>query len=226
MKYFIYILLGCCLVIACTKDRPVQPASNPKPIDSPATPGDTMALHDKATRGKGSPEHPIVIVPDSFITYLIKSGNNFCEGNTYPPTNLSFIRFRAILDSSCIYTTQDPSNQEDINKLYGISDCNSHHQTNSARVGWNWTRDSMRIHAYCYAGTQRSYKELGVVSINKAFECKITILPGKYVFELNGKTDTMTRGCNDAAAKGYKLLPYFGGNEPSPHDMKVKIREM
>lgn len=84
----------------------------------------------------------------------------------------------------------------------------------------------MHIHAYCYAGTVRSYVELGTVPLGKAFDCKLYVLPDKYIFELEGKKDTMARGCPDNVAIGYKLLPYFGGNEPAPHDVRVKIREM
>ena len=61
--------------------------------------------------------------------------------------------------------------------------------------------------------------------MNKAFECKLTVLPDKYLFELNGKTDTMQRGCNTPSAMGYKLLPYFGGDETAPQDVHVKIQE-
>lgn len=230
MRYFSIVTLCLFVLLGCRKEN--NPAN--VPANNPSTPsGDTSVKIPRDTSVKvpqdtGNKDTVVIppVVADSFVSYIIKAGNNYCEKNGYPASNVSSVRFRAILDSSCIYTTKDPLNQEDINKLWGIGDCGSHHQSNSARVGWNWVRDSMRIHAYCYAGAQRKYKELGTVAISKAFECKITVLPGKYVFELNGKTDTMTRGCGEPSAKGYKLLPYFGGDEPSPHDMKVRIREL
>jgi hypothetical protein len=163
--------------------------------------------------------------PDTFITYLIKKGNNYCEKNSYPFTEYSILKFKAILDSSCIYTTALPSNQEDINKLYGFGDCSSFHQVNSARFGWNWYNNAMRIHAYCYADSVRAYIELGTVGIGEEFDCKLTVLPDKYIFELNGKPDTMLRGCTEPKAVGYKLFPYFGGDESAPQDVRVKIKE-
>jgi hypothetical protein len=28
----------------------------------------------------------------------------------------------------------------------------------------------------------------------------------------------------DTIAAGYKLVPYFGGDEPAPHDMQIKVK--
>lgn len=166
------------------------------------------------------------VVTDTFITYLILRGNNYCEGNSYPIYLQSSLRFKAIFDSSCIYTNADPINQADINKLYGFSDCQTLHHANSARFGWNWMNGKLHIHAYCYVDSVRQYKELGVVDLNKEIDCSIDLLPGKYVFTLNGKKDTMERHCSDTTAYGVKLFPYFGGDEPAPQDVRIRIKEV
>lgn len=161
----------------------------------------------------------------SYKTYIIKKGNNYSDGNAVSLGSRSFLRFKAILDSSCIYQTVLPANQEDINKLFGFSDCMSHHHTNSARFGWNWDNGALRIHAYCYADGKRAYKEIGTVKVNEEFDCSLTLQPKKYIFSLNGKTVEMDRGCDNDKATGYKLYPYFGGNEPAPQDIYIKIKE-
>jgi hypothetical protein len=191
--------------------------------DSTAKPVDTTIkspLTTNITSGSG------ISNMDSFISYLIKKGYNYCENNAYSITNYTYLHFRARFDSSGIYSTDTAGNQQDINKLYGFADCSSHHQTNSARFGWNWYNGVMHIHAYCYSGGVRAYKELGTVNLNETFDCQLTVLPGKYLFTLNGKTDTMNRGCNDNGALGYKLLPYFGGNETAKQDVRIRIREL
>lgn len=221
IRFYYIVFLLVLAFAACKKKEPVKPPSTPTdttgttklPVILPAE----MKLPENTNTG--------VSGADTFITYLIKQGNNYCEKNTYPITNYSVMRFKAILDSSCIYTTVLPVNQEDINKLYGFGDCSSFHQANSARFGWNWDKNAMHIHAYCYADSVRAYIELGTVAIGEEFDCKLTVLPGKYIFELNGKPDTMLRGCTDATAMGYKLFPYFGGNETAPKDIRVKIKE-
>lgn len=161
-----------------------------------------------------------------FITYLIRAGNNYCDNNVYTPLTTKGLKFKVIFDSSCIYTTVDPNNQADINKLYGFADNNSLHQANSARFGWNWMNGQMYLHAYCYVNTVRMYKELGTVALNKEVECALDVLPGKYIFTVNGKRDTMMRESMDTVAVGYKLLPYFGGDEPAPHDIRIQIKEL
>jgi len=220
MRRLIYMICSICLFANCSKD-----SSSPTP--SPVNPsGNTQGITNTDSSGNNNSVDTSAVVADSFVTYLIKQGNNYCEKNGYPVTQYTSIHFRAILDSSCIYTTVNSDNQQDINKLYGFADCSSFHQNNSARFGWDWYRGQMHIHAYCYSNTVRSYKELGTVPLNKAFDCSITVLPGKYIFTLNGKADTMERGCTDKIAAGYKLYPYFGGDETAPHDIRVKIREL
>lgn len=224
MKYLLCVFVGLMAISACKKElkpAPVQTNGKDTTIKTPVN-TDTASTIDSGKLQHGDTTKLV----DTFIIYHIKKGNNYCDGNYYPVDTYKVIHFMAILDSSCIYTTTAPVDQEDINKLYGFSDCNSHHQTNSARFGWNWARDSMRIHAYCYAGTIRSYKELGTVPVGKPFECRLSITPTSYVFELNGKTTTMIRGCSEPVANGYKLFPYFGGNEPAPHDINVRVKEL
>lgn len=221
MRYLLFAII--LFMIGCKKEKAGNPIADKKPVDTAQESSGVSATLDNIHY---NPSKSQIGFADSFKTYIIRKGNNYCDNNDYALTQYTFLHFRAILDSSCTYATVDPTNQADINKLFGFADCASHHQTNSARFGWNWDNGAIHIHAYCYAGTVRNYKELGTIALNKAFDCKLYVLPDKYVFELNGKKDTMTRGCTDNAAIGYKLLPYFGGNEPAPHDVRVKIREM
>jgi hypothetical protein len=226
MRLLVIALLPVLLCNCKKTDKPAPPATTTTPpVDTPAT-----KHPDVLANNTNQPVKPYTIdgtTPiDSFTSYLIKKGNNFCENNTYAITQYTTLRFRAVFDSSCIYTTTLPANQQDINKLFGFADCASHHQTNSARFGWNWYNGALHIHAYCYAGGTRSYKELGTVPIGKTIDCTLQVLDNTYIFMLDGKADTMQRGCTSANATGYKLLPYFGGDEPAPHDVKIKIREM
>lgn len=163
---------------------------------------------------------------EPFTTYLIKAGNNYCENNRYPVLTLKTLSFRAVFDSSAVYATADPANQDDINKLYGFSDSMTHHQRNSARFGWNWAGNALHIHAYTYVHGVRQSKELGTVPLGKPVDYRIAVTPGVYFFTVGGRTDTMVRGSEDTVAAGYKLLPYFGGDEPAPHDIAIRIREI
>ncbi|TDE15477.1 hypothetical protein [Dyadobacter psychrotolerans] len=163
---------------------------------------------------------------DDYVTYTIKAGSHEIENNSNGLFTAGSLRFQVQFDSSCIYKTTIPENQNDINKLLGFSDCSSPHQTNSARFGWNWREGSLRIYAYIYVNGQRQEKELGTVELLKTSTLGLRTDGNTYIFSLNGQETSMPRHCTGGLGVSYKLLPYFGGDEPAPHDMRIKIRDI
>ena len=163
---------------------------------------------------------------DDFITYDIKAGNHEVERNLNTLFTASSMRFQALFDSSCIYKTNVPENQHDINKLYGFSDCSSQHQNNSARFGWNWREGALRIYAYIYVNGVRQERELGTAELNEITSFRIDIRENTYVFTYHGIETVMPRHCSGGVGVAYKLLPYFGGDEVAPHDIRIKIRSL
>ncbi len=162
---------------------------------------------------------------NGYTVYLIKKGNHYCENNDNRSIHTKQLRFTALFDSSCMYTTTSEVNMDDINKLYGFSDCNSAHHINSARFGWRWNGRVIEIHAYCYLNGTRQSKFIGNVMLNTPASMNITVSGDQYIFELNGKTEIMQRNCSTEFADGYQLYPYFGGDEAAPHDVRVLIKE-
>jgi hypothetical protein len=98
-----------------------------------------------------------------FTKYTIRKGQNYCDESSYTPTSYSQLSFVAKFDSTAIYSTINADNQADINKLYGFADNNSTHQQFSARFGWRWSNNALRLFGYVYNDGIRSSKELGVV---------------------------------------------------------------
>lgn len=153
------------------------------------------------------------------------------EGAHYSTQRIAFfrgseMRFNAIFDESAIYRTADPTNQADINKLYGFSDCTSHHHQNSARFGWRWYNDSLQIHAYIYEdGTRRSVL-MGTVGLHETHEYAIRFDGPHYIFSLDGHEVTMPRGCDGNGGIKYRLWPYFGGDETAPHEIKIIVQDL
>lgn len=160
---------------------------------------------------------------NEFVTYSIKAGEHFST-NTYQAVSGKKMSFEAIFDSSCIYTTESNQNAGDINKLYGFSDCNTHHQVNSARVGWLWNGNAIELYGYCYADSNRVSKLLGTAEINEVLKFSIAVSSSQYIFTYNDSAINITRHCTDSVFTGYKLYPYFGGDETAPHDMHIQIR--
>jgi len=171
-----------------------------------------------------------VILPTPFINYIIPKGAHYATG--YDSTRFEIIQanhlhFTAMFDSSAIYTASLGDNQIDVNKLYGFSDNQASHHVFSARIGWSWYNDSLRLFGYTYNESIRAIKPLAIVTIGKPIDCNISIdtLNKQYLFTINGKTTPMPRKAKTPLIVGYKLFPYFGGDEVAPHTITIKLKE-
>ncbi|HET9824411.1 MAG TPA: hypothetical protein VFP87_03705 [Chitinophagaceae bacterium] len=161
-----------------------------------------------------------------FVEYTIHQGQHYADPRSYQLVSYDELQFIVRFDSTAIYQTGDPENQEDINKLYGFSDNNSEHQQFSARFGWNWTRGTLRLYAYVYNNGVRSSQEITSIQIGAEHNCSIKVAGDHYIFSADSATVKMPRSSSSANGDGYKLYPYFGGDETAPHDIHVCIREL
>ncbi|HEY8402415.1 MAG TPA: hypothetical protein VIK89_14200 [Cytophagaceae bacterium] len=163
------------------------------------------------------------VAPEEFEVYTILKGEHN-SNSKISLINSDEISFLVQFDNSCKYTTQNPANQADINKLYGLSDCGSQHHENSARFGWRWYEDKLEILAYCYVEGERDYKPIKVIQPNQTYSFKLKIAEDQYYFSVDDTTVAMKRGCNYNKYR-YRLYPYFGGDEVAPQDIHIKIKE-
>lgn len=163
---------------------------------------------------------------NQFTLYTIKQGQQYCDKNDYKPVEVSEMKFVVKFDSSAIYKTQSAENQYDINKLYGFSDNNSDHHSYSARFGWRWSDNALRLFAYVYNEGSVTSKELTTIPLGSEVNCDIQVSGDKYLFTVNDKTVTMTRLSTTDKGKGYQLYPYFGGDETAPHDLRIWIKQI
>ena len=165
------------------------------------------------------------VTPDTYKEYIIPQGEHYALNNDFRTIKLHQLKFTALFDSSCIYTTTKDYNAGDVNKLYGFSDCNTMHHVNSARFGWRWTGHELEILVYCYVDSARVIQSLGNIAIGRDAHMSITVQPENYLFELNGVAVTMPRHCSTDSAEGYQLYPYFGGDEVAPHEIRIRIKQ-
>lgn len=160
-----------------------------------------------------------------FKEYLIPKGEHYATDNAVKAIETAELKFAVKFDSSAIYQTADPENQYDINKLYGFADNGALHQQFSARFGWRWSGGALRLFAYNYNDGVRDSKELGTLKIGEEAHCSIKVSGGQYIFTLNGKVETMPRLSTTEKGKGYRLYPYFGGDEVAPHEVRIWLKE-
>lgn len=171
----------------------------------------------------------------SIKTYYIEKGKHSAKGLHFGLTFKNEIKFRACFDKSCLYDLESNDNY-DINKLFGFSTTWFHHKQ-SARVGWRCLNgEKIQLVTYSYNKSQRSITEsdiLGEISPNEWFECEIIDIEHSYVFKLkigfgDGKRIITAKDIKekDWFLFHYLLFPYFGGNQPAPHDMKIFIEKI
>lgn len=180
------------------------------------------SFHNAAVNQKAS----TTLSAKDFVEYRILQGQQFCDKSIYQMVKYDSLSFIVKFDSSAIYQTTSKGNQDDINKLFGFSDNNAQHQQYSARFGWRWSNNALRIFGYVYNNGVRSFKDLGIVDIGKDNYCSIKVSGKTYIFNLNGKSSTMSRESTTEKAEGYKLFPYFGGDEAAPHTILIWIKEL
>jgi hypothetical protein len=162
----------------------------------------------------------------SYTTYLIRKGNNFCDQSVTKSVSVSGeMRFAAKFDASAVYTTIDPVNQYDINKLWGFSE-GFNNQYNSARIGWAYNDGALRLYGYVYAKGVRYSKEITSVSIGTEIPCSIKLNGSSYLLTANGVTVSLPRGTTSTKASGLQQYPYFGGDEKAPQDIRIQIRPL
>ena len=164
--------------------------------------------------------------PSSYTEYIIKQGQHFSDKSNYVPINTTELKFVVKFDSSAIYQNQNPSNQGDINKLYGFADNNKNHHEFSARFGWRWKNNNLEIFGYIYNNGIMSTQKIANATIGAEHICSIKVTANSYVFTFNQSNLTMPRNSITSTALGYKLFPYFGGDEMAPKDIHIWIKDV
>jgi hypothetical protein len=184
--------------------------------------GMLLLLLQGCTKEKAiQPQAPTSTIP-AFVTYTIAKSNHFSDKAGYVPFTKKSISFQVKFDSSAIYQTVNSANQYDVNKLLGFSEGNDHH-LNSARIGWAWNKNALRLYAYVYTNGTMKFREIVTVGIGETIKCKIGIAENHYTFSVDNSYVELERWNTGPAVPGYMLYPYFGGDETAPHTITIQI---
>lgn len=156
--------------------------------------------------------------------YTVKEGKHY---STYAVEMLQsdVLTFNAYFDETAEYNLESVD-QWDTNKLFGFADCNSHHHEHSARFGWRWLDGKIDIIAYCYVSGERVIEKIGETAPNTKNYYQIKLTDDAYEFTFDDETVSIQR--NKPCDRGvyYLLFPYFGGNNPAPHDINIFIERI
>ena len=160
-----------------------------------------------------------------YSTFTIQKGAHYCDQNPVRTITTSEMKFVVKFDSSAMYQTELPENQYAVNKLWGFSEGNNNH-FNSARIGWSWTDNALRLYGYAYVSGQLYYQEITSVAIGAEISCNIKLAAETYLFTVNGVPLHLPRATSGSQASGYQQYPYFGGNETAPHLITILIKSL
>ena len=169
------------------------------------------------------PVPPAAVPENLFIEYIIARGGHYSDKTGIKPFAGTLMRLNVKFDSSAIYTNRDPANQADINKLVGFTEGTDNH-VNSARFGWGWSNNALRLYAYSYASGVRRYKEIAMVNIGVTVSLTLSIQANEYIFKVDEKLVTLPRTLASETVVGYWQYPYFGGDETAPHDIHIFLQ--
>ena len=163
--------------------------------------------------------------PGEYSTFTIQKGAHYCDQNPVRSIVISDMKFMVKFDSSAIYQTELPENQYAVNKLWGFSEGTDNHY-NSARIGWSWSDNALRLYGYAYVSGQLHYREITAITIGTEISCSIKLAAEIYLFTVNGVSINLPRGPSSSQASGYQQYPYFGGNEVAPHLITILIKSL
>ena len=161
-----------------------------------------------------------------FRVYTIPAGKHSSGSFINHPDN-SKISFQFILDESAYYETEIPENQDDVNKIYGMSDFGLRHQKYSIRLGWRYMRGELELCWLRHEEGRHSAETIRTIEPNVIYDATIDIKTFYYVIVIDNDTTLVRRRPegNWGLLRRYYLYPYFGGNEYAPHDITIKIKE-
>jgi hypothetical protein len=158
------------------------------------------------------------------MIFLTKKGSHYCDQYFYRFINLlnnkPQLKYLVVFSESCRYTL-NTEDQQDINKLFGFSLGFNHHQ-DSARFGWFFKDDVIHLYAYIYDRGVRKFNFIQTVKIGEEHVLTLKDEGDNWSFLVDNQTELKMKK-SSKFKWGYKLWPFFGGNNPAPHDINIEL---
>lgn len=145
---------------------------------------------------------------------------------SWKPFTRGSSKFQFYFNDTARYISDDPANQEAINKLVGFADGTLNHHKNSFRVGWNYDpqNDRFRVYAYVYIDGTRLSTLLGYSKLYEDNAVIVKCEEGSYQVTFNNTIHVVPRSTKIKCKYKHMLWPYFGGEERAPHPIAVFLK--
>jgi hypothetical protein len=171
--------------------------------------------------------------------YEIKEGYHSSGFKFSPHFKRVSKKYEVVFSPQCLYPSFDT--ERDFNKLFGWScgilpryikgQLKPPHHVNSVRVAWRSTDDGkIELALYTYKDGVRSINTLiRTLERGTVYQIGLTLEDGYVLLKVKnprGVTSSMYVLREFPTGVGYSLYPYFGGNNPAPHDMNIYLRNI
>lgn len=159
-------------------------------------------------------------------TYIIKKGEHYSAHPVKPYFGKTSFKVTVNFDESCRYDLGGVD-QLDVNKLFGVSFGN--HEVNSIRIGWAYNLETLKmdIYTYTYENSVRKINKIGSCSLAENVVINLKLNFGSSTYQTNSiisiPQEQVFAYSYPALKAGYYLYPYFGGNNPAPHEMSIQM---
>jgi hypothetical protein len=156
------------------------------------------------------------------MIYTIQKGSH---RSTWLPkfTTNTIVNFNFQFLSDPSYIVDNQADQEDTNKIFGVSDSWNHHK-HSIRLGWRYD-DKMQqsiLSVYYYRDGKHYIQDLGQIEQEKLYYCYISIYKDNYLVGGLGDVVSIPRTSKWWGPR-YLLFPYFGGQQVAPKQFKIEL---
>lgn len=157
------------------------------------------------------------------MIYEVKKGENYFKPRALWFETADSIEMEVMFLPSCIYETKQNQNQGDWNKLFGISSLFGR-KALSYRFVWRCNIDLIEIGAYWYQNNVRGDIHIGCVKIGARIALKLSKNANSVQWFIDGQEKHSILG--KWPVLGWKLRPYFGGDESAPKNMKLFMQRI
>lgn len=157
------------------------------------------------------------------MLYTIYKGHHYNNKWIFP------IVFKKTIQGYCkfIEWNYKINKMYDTHKITGISD-GWHHRKDSIRLGWRKYKtainqeDIIELMAIVYNNGVRTISSIKIINTNRVFKYKVEINKNSYSIVIDGEIYSYLRTSKWKGLR-YRLLPYFGGKEKAPQNIKIKL---
>lgn len=159
------------------------------------------------------------------MKYIIRKNKHYSFH--FPSFTLSnkFKQYTIKFFKSCLYSFGN-ADDNDVNKLVGYTFGmipNPH--KNSFRLGWNCINGRISLFSYAYINSERIIRYLCDLDTDKSYNVIIYVIKNKIRVSIDDEVYYTGIDVSGLPNFGWKLFPYFGGNNKAPHDILIEINQ-